>query len=470
MSFTPPAPLLALLVAPALLAATLALIGRPAFARRIVGKAPPTALAGIRMLTSAILLGSVLQEDLASSAALPRELVRPMGVLQLLYALPIGFDRLVASPAALTVWRVATAVLLLAALVGWRSRWTVPAAALAYLVFGGILRQYFVFFHAGAIPLYMLAVLALTPCADAWSLDRRRRTAAGGSPPDPHVPTAAHAWGRYACWVMLALPYVASGLSKLRNGGLGWADAVNMRYIYYATNLNTMHFGFDWGLWLGSAPDLVFSLLAWGVIVFELAYGLVLVSALARKVLPPLAIAFHVAVLFLQNILFLDLMLLQLIFLGPFLPATDGEVRAVRPSQRLLVAGLITFLTCAWIARREWYPVTAMQMFSWRHRTPVITYHTVLARHRSGRTAPATLDECAYRSAAPRMVVSGLFEDDRAATSREFMALCGRRYNARHPDDPIVAYAVEQRRWPFQADPDDPERGRIVARRDVSVD
>jgi hypothetical protein len=462
-------PLVAVLVAPVLLVAILALSRWPTFGRRIVGLAPPTALAGIRILTSAILLGSICLEDLASSAALPRGLIQPMGVLQLLYALPIGFDRFVASPAALTAWRVGTGALLLAALVGWRVRLTVPLAALGYLVVGGILRQYFVFFHAGAIPLYMLAVLALTPCADAWSLDRRRRLAAGEVLPDPRVPTAVHAWGRYACWIMLALPYVAAGASKLRNGGLGWADPMNIRYIYYATNLNTMHYGFDWGLWLGRASDAVFGFLGWSVIAFELAYALVLVSPLARRVLAPLAIAFHVAVLFLQNLLFLDLMLLQVILLGPFMPATDDDLRTVRPRQRLLVAGLVTFLVCAWIGRREWYPVTAMQMFSWRHRTPVLTYQTVLAHHRSGRMAPATLEECAYRSAAPRMVVSGLFEERRAAIGEEFLALCGRRYNQRHPDDPIVAYEVERRRWTYQAEPDDPEFGQRVDRREVPI-
>src|SRR5439155_1268539 len=112
---------------------------------------------------------------------------------------------------------------------GWRARATLPLAALGYLIFGGILRHYSAFYHAGLVPLYVLAVLVFTPCVDAWSIDRRRRASRGLPVPEPGRPAAVYGWSRYACWTVVALAYAASGLSKLRNGGLHWWDAANVR-------------------------------------------------------------------------------------------------------------------------------------------------------------------------------------------------------------------------------------------------
>ena len=273
---------------------------RPAFFHRYVGEATPASLAAIRVLTCAILLAHVMVEDLASTAWLPRRLVEPMGVLQLLYALPIGFRGFLASPAALSVFKAVTAALLLAGAAGWRARATLPLAALGYLIFGGILRQYSAFYHAGLVPLYVLAVLVFTPCVDAWSIDRRRRASRGLPVPEPGRPAAVYGWSRYACWTVVALAYAASGLSKLRNGGLHWWDAANVRAIYYRTSLNPMHF--DWGLSLRlvQAPDALFALLGLASVALEVGFLAVLFWRPARRVLPLLMILFHVAVLFLD--------------------------------------------------------------------------------------------------------------------------------------------------------------------------
>src|SRR5207244_3372524 len=75
-------------------------------------------------------------------------------------------------PPALSGFKPFTAVRLLAGAVGWHARAVLPLAAVGYLVFGGILRQYSAFYHAGLVPLYVLGVLCFTPCTDAWSMDR----------------------------------------------------------------------------------------------------------------------------------------------------------------------------------------------------------------------------------------------------------------------------------------------------------
>ena len=91
-------------------------------------------------------------------------------LIGLLRSLPIGFDGFLADASALRLFEAATIVLLLLAMVGLFTRWTVPAAAVAYLIFGSILRAYAWSYHTGRIPLYALLLLSFTPCGDGWSL------------------------------------------------------------------------------------------------------------------------------------------------------------------------------------------------------------------------------------------------------------------------------------------------------------
>ncbi|TMA54094.1 MAG: hypothetical protein E6J75_14430 [Deltaproteobacteria bacterium] len=450
------------LLLPVVLGLVLRGVRRPNFFERYVGAATPRSLAAVRILTCTVLLAHVAVEDVASTASLPRALIGPMGVLRLLYALPIGFERFLVSPPALSGFKAFTAVLLLAGAVGWHARAVLPLAAVAYLVFGGILRQYSAFYHAGLVPLYVLGVLCFTPCMDAWSMDR----ASGRRPgPEPGKPAPAYGWSRFACWTVVALAYAASGLSKLRNGGLHWWDPTNIRSIYYRTSLNPMHF--DWGLSLHlvRAPDALFAVLGLASVALEVGFAMVLFSRTARRILPLLMIVFHVAVLFLQNLLFLDLVVLQAIFfdfaepgglLGPRGAAVDprptgGQGDRAGLRYPLLVAGAASALICAWVVRIEFYPLTAMQMFSWRDRSGVVEYYKVLVRRRSGADDPAALRTCTYRTFALTPVVKKAFDPVRRSICRDYLAMCAARQN-RRAADPIAHFEIQRWRWDLRDD------------------
>ena len=73
---------------------------------------------------------------------------------------------------------------------------------------------------------------------------------------------------------------------------------------------------FDWqvSLSLQAAPDFVFAFLGLSGVLGEVLFGLVLISRKARIVLPLAMAGMHVGIIFLQNILFFDLILLQAIF------------------------------------------------------------------------------------------------------------------------------------------------------------
>ena len=201
------------------LAAFILLVAPPAYAgdgRTEINQAIVDAAGGFPFTISSP--GSyVLTSDLAATSRLPREMLHSMGIINFFHWIP-GFDAFLANEQALSAFRILTGLALAACGLGLGAPFSAPAAAVCSLVYFGIFWHYTYFYHQGLFALTMIAALAFTPCADALSLDRKlgRRLRARG-PRD-------YAWGRYLCWTVLALPYALAGLSKLRNGGLGWWD------------------------------------------------------------------------------------------------------------------------------------------------------------------------------------------------------------------------------------------------------
>src|SRR5262245_11217871 len=283
------------------------------FFRRIVGPATPGSLGAIRLWTCLILLLAMFIEDLPSIALLPSELRQSHGLMKYLYTF-LGFDRLVTSEVMLRAFQWLTELLLFLGLIGWRTRLVIPLAALCTYAFLGILIDYSFFWHQNLVSIYVLTVLSFTPCGDGWSIDRLRRISQGRSVPDAGRAAPVYGWSRYACWVTIALPYVANGLGKLQDGGVFWWHATNMRTNLYLDTLNPREFDWALSLRLAHLPDVFFSLLGLIALCSETLFGLVLFSRVARRILPVAAIMMHIGILLLQRILFLDLMLLQLVY------------------------------------------------------------------------------------------------------------------------------------------------------------
>ena len=572
------------------------------FYNRFVPPATPGALGAIRVLVCAILLVSTLWEDLASTAALPIEMLfstRHMGVMTWLTYPPAGefVLPLLRNPAVLDLFEAGTALLLVLAMVGCWTRFTVPVAAVMYLVLGGILRQYSWFYHTGLVPLYVLFVLSFLPSGDGWSLDRLRRIARGEPVPDPHETRPQYGWGRYACWIAIAMPYVAAGMSKLRALGLNWIEATNFRTYLYGDSLNPMEFTFNGGLWLRHLPDLLVEALAAAGMFGELFFGLVLVSKLGRWCLPVMMGLMHVGILFLQNILFFDLILLQTVFYnwtplvqsvgcrartaggaielcydgssslwtrrarvvdaldlfgridfrtnndssaGPWrlvsrggsltgaeslsvlarvlpvawvlLPvvrlrplrsalwsllcpnvdeqeeqeiAGDAGARFIQPSfdksavHRRYAAGAAAFfvlLLGCWAGEVEYYPLTAMRMYTTPRFEGEVRYRRVLAHFADGTHERAPIEQAigAMRDGRYRLIANwalGNPRDDEKMKDlkrrivTEFFDSCALRHNVHStPERQIVAFEVQQWFWDFDEHPHDLDASRLIGR------
>ncbi len=142
------------------------------------------------------------------------------------------------------------------------------------------------------ITILATAVLAFAPCADVWSVRRR-------SPRDDWE----YGWPLRLLQLFVVQIYFFSGWAKLMWTGFNWISVENMRgYILYSNLTEPVTFT-KLGIFLTGQPLLLW-LLAFGSVVFELAFPAVLFSRAARYVLIPLGFLFHIGILFSLNIAF----------------------------------------------------------------------------------------------------------------------------------------------------------------------
>jgi predicted DCC family thiol-disulfide oxidoreductase YuxK len=331
------------------------LLSSPAFFRRFVGEATPGSLGAIRMWTCAVLLLAISLEDLASIALIPVGNDQVRGILEYFYRLPIGFERFVKNETSLWAFQLLTELLLLLGLIGWRTRVVVPLAAFCHFLLLGILIEHSFFWHQNLVPLYLLFVLSFTPCGDGWSVDRLRKVYQGRTVPSADRALPVYGWARYACWVAIALPYVANGLGKLEDGGLFWWNPINMRTMLYTESLKPREFDWALSLHLESAPDILFALLGIVTLLTEVSFGIVLFSRTARRILPVAAMMMHIGIFLFQRILFLDLILLQFVFfdftrirkmIGQWLEARRGRIQVFYDGLCSLCRRTIRLLAC----------------------------------------------------------------------------------------------------------------------------
>lgn len=416
------------------------------FAQRFVPPASAKSLAAIRILACLVMLGYVLASDLASTARLPRELLVPMGLLSLLGWIP-GFSWLLSNSQALGVFQVATGSLLLLGALGWRARVTMPLAAIGTLVYIGIFWHYTYFFHQCLIGIYVMLVLSVVPCADAWSLDREAGRANLKS-------AEVYGWSRYLRWIVVAVPYFLAGLSKLRASGLSWWWPDNLRGKIFRDTLSDGLLNWDMGLLLVDAPDALFGGIGLFTLSLELCFIAVLFSAAARQALPLLVIGLHLGILLLQDFIFVDAMFMQLIFFGG---QTCGDNSDPKTHERFALRSFVVIvtLTVGWLGHAEHYPISSWKMYAGLQLAPEVTYERVWVEHASDGWILAPYQDCfpapshnPYVRIVPRAIDRTFLP---AATA--FLRACRTELNDGLPaSEHILRWRVERRLWNHRRD------------------
>jgi len=462
---------------------------------RFVGPARAQTVAVARVVTAFVLAVSTAWEHLPSSAYLPLEISHPHGLSGWLFALP-GFDALRQSPQALLVFQSATFVLLCFVVVGFKSRWTMPLASFGYFTIAAILRQNSNAYHTGLIPWYVLTVMCFCPASDAWSFDAwwaRRRGRTRDTESDER--RIVYGWARFALAATITLPYVEAGLSKFCNGGFVWWHPTNMRNILFTDSLNPMEF--DWGvsLQMVHTGDWFFAGMGLAGVLGEVAMIAALVSRRGKLIVPGMMITMHVGILFLQNILFFDLIaLLGLYYIwgvmdwqieGPFnLVSLRKSWKPVRPAWRAHprrelitqpswgirgVGALVAYLGICWVLTVEFFPLTAMQMYSHRRRESFVEYHSVMAYDASGQSQRTYPEHWipALRDSRYRFIVRDCFDDELRFRCVALLNELGRLM--RQQGEPVARLSVQKRRWDFAHDPDSVEHGDVIDEYMVAV-
>lgn len=487
-----------------------------ALSRRWIGAAPPEALAAIRIVVLAVVFVMVVREDLPSTASIPRSMLEThgKGVMSLVARLP-GYQAFVASHAALWVFKVLLLGLLALGALGYRSRVVLPLCFGGYLLYGGIMRQYVHFFHQGLLPLYVLFVLLFTPCADAWSLDRRLRERRGLAVPPSDVPAMAYGAGRWAIFALIGVCYFSAGVCKLRMGGLLWWEAENMRSKILLAALDSK-LGLPFGMPLAWQPDWILSALGLLTLVIELGMIAVAVSRRSWVLAGPALVLMHLGILVSQEILFIDLLIMPVIFLQPHHLARAAaalfrgrgearrhlraalaesgfgraEVRAAsvndheasenggektsaekpgplgRP-QALLVYGVAAYVPLmAFLI--EWYPITSWQMYAYRFPTTEVEYLDVQERLADGTSHhPRLQDDIGalidnrYHASIWAYLESG-DPHDRERLDDLFQRIMDLHNAHEPPERKITGFVVERRTWDWRAAPRDAHVGRLI--------
>jgi hypothetical protein len=278
-------------------------------AQGIVNRVVPSsafALGVVRSIVHGTFLVSVLFTSFSALGALPATILRPTGAMQFL---PWSFYEQLQTPSAMVLLKTVMVVSLLCSTAGLLTVVSTKTSLLLVLFYQGLLRSFGHFNHDEMLAVYYLAVLAFTPCGDAFSLDNRMRKMGKDRP------AFAYAYPILLMQLLMAWSYFSSALIKLRVAGLKYLSPDNLPALaifHSLDNLHDTHFRLAFWLpqvktWLPFAVALV--------LIWELAFPLALFLRRVRWWILAFGIVFHLSTLFLMNIFFPHHLAMYLIFI-----------------------------------------------------------------------------------------------------------------------------------------------------------
>lgn len=260
--------------------------------RRFRAPAPPERLAVLRVLVGAYGLGFLVVRlpYLLAVARADDPRFEPVGPLAWLAGpVPPGIGQAVVAVALVSG---------VAFVAGWRWRVSGPTFSLAFLAVTTYRSSWGQVFHTDNLAALHLLVLCISPAADAWSLDARRR---GGAPP---APSADHGWPVRLLSLLTVGTYAVAGWAKLAGGGLGWVEGDVLRqHIAHDALRKTLVGGSRSSLGVALLEQAwVFGPMAVASLAVELGAPLALLGRRLRGLWAASAWAFHLGVLALMGI------------------------------------------------------------------------------------------------------------------------------------------------------------------------
>ena len=255
---------------------------------------PARALALVRITTGLYAVGIVLGR-LPSQPDLARDEITwaPMGVWRVAASAP--------PPSLVVVLGLVAIAAGGAVVVGWRHRVTGPLCLVGTLAVTTLASSWGHLFHSDNLVVLHLAVVAVAPAADAWSLDERAGRARDRGPAD------VYGWAVRVAALITAVTYVIAGLAKVRLGGWEWLDGDTLRGLVAHDNLRKELIGAPSTPLAGPVvrQAWIFPPFAIATLVVELGAPLALLGRRAAIVWCAAAWLFHVGIVALMAVAFI---------------------------------------------------------------------------------------------------------------------------------------------------------------------
>jgi hypothetical protein len=249
-------------------------------------------LAILRIITAAVSLWVVLSRDPAAMSGIPLAFWRAVPKLTrwryLEFPGHLGLENAIQTVAAIALFGVLLGI--------WPRVCAFVACLLLYHLgpYEAIIWTASPYVRGYDTPVIALAVLAASPCGDAWAFRKSKRSS--------WTETWEYAWPIRVIQLLLVCMYFFPGYSKLLDVGWSWASPSNMRAWMLAFNqgLEAKPFTAP-GLWLTAHPALC-GAMGVGTLLFELSFPVVLFSRRARWIYIPATLLFHLGIYFMMNI------------------------------------------------------------------------------------------------------------------------------------------------------------------------
>ncbi len=266
--------------------------------------ATPRDLGLLRLWVFGIWICKIILDPLHRLAILPATIFDPPGPLRLI---PARAWEYVLTPAFLTSFKVALLVSLLLVFLGLFTRTSAVISAILLVLHQGLTRGFGHINHAELCLLYAAIILALFPCGDALALFSRK-----ADPRRPHlysVPLVAIA-------AVISLTYFFIGTYRIVHGGLAIFTSDSLSYYIIEQTSRNSYYSWEFGRLLldQPLPPWVLRLAFLIGTVNEVLAPLCLVSRRFRLVFLTLIVPFHVIIFFFMNILFLENLLMLIVF------------------------------------------------------------------------------------------------------------------------------------------------------------
>ena len=277
-------------------------------AQGIVNRVVPSsafALGVVRAIVHGAFLISVLLTSFSALGSLPPTILRPTGAMKFL---PWGFYDQLQTPSGMMTLKIAMVVSLLLSTAGLLTVVTTKTSLLLVVLYQGLLRSFGHFNHDEMLAVYCLAVLAFTPCGDAFSLDSRLAKVS------KERPWFAYAYPILLMQLLMAWTYFSSALIKLRVAGLKYLSVDNLPALAIFHSLDNLH-DTDFKLAFLLPQVRVYLPFAVGLIlIWELLFPVAIFWRRARWWILGIGVVFHLSTLLLMNIFFPHQLAMYLIF------------------------------------------------------------------------------------------------------------------------------------------------------------